>query len=411
MPPTALTSLAVKQAQPAGKTKRLYDERGLYLEISPAGGKWWRLKYRFAGKEKRLSLGVYPDISLKEARAARDEARRLIAQGVDPSARRKEIRRQRVVDAENSFEVVAREWFQKQAPIWSDIHQKNVISKLEKNIFPYLGHNTVAAVSAPNLLRVLRKIEERGAIETAHRTLSICGQVFRYAIATARAERDVAADLKGALPPVKRKHLPAIVDPERLGALLLEIDGYSGTLPVQCALKLAPLVFLRPGELRKAKWSDINLDDATWSFIVRKTMTPLIIPLARQSVEILRELEPVSGRHEYVFPNGRSPTRPMSENAVLAALRRLGIPKDEMCGHGFRATARTILDEQLGFRPELIEHQLAHKVRDPLGRAYNRTQFLEQRQNMMQVWADYLDDLRDGDSDRASNVTDFRRSN
>ena len=407
----ALTSLAVKQAQPAGKTKRLYDERGLYLEISPAGGKWWRLKYRFAGKEKRLSLGVFPDISLKEARAARDEARRLIAQGVDPSARRKEIRRQRVVDAENSFEVVAREWFQKQAPIWSDIHQKNVISKLEKNIFPYLGHDTVAAVSAPNLLRVLRKIEERGAIETAHRTLSICGQVFRYAIATARAERDVAADLKGALPPVKRKHLPAIVDPERLSALLLEIDGYSGTLPVQCALKLAPLVFLRPGELRKAKWSDINLDDATWSFIVRKTMTPLIIPLARQSVEILRELEPVSGRHEYVFPNGRSPTRPMSENAVLAALRRLGIPKDEMCGHGFRATARTILDEQLGFRPELIEHQLAHKVRDPLGRAYNRTQFLEQRQNMMQVWADYLDDLRDGDSDRASNVTDFRRNN
>ena len=407
----ALTSLAVKQAQPAGKTKRLYDERGLYLELSPAGGKWWRLKYRFASKEKRLSLGVYPDISLKEARAARDEARRLIAQGVDPSARRKEIRRQRVVDAENSFEVVAREWFQKQAPIWSDIHQKNVISKLEKNIFPYLGHDTVAAVSAPNLLRVLRKIEERGAIETAHRTLSICGQVFRYAIATARAERDVAADLKGALPPVKRKHLPAIVDPERLSALLLEIDGYSGTLPVQCALKLAPLVFLRPGELRKAKWNDINLDDATWSFIVRKTMTPLIIPLARQSVEILRELEPVSGRHEYVFPNGRSPTRPMSENAVLAALRRLGIPKDEMCGHGFRATARTILDEQLGFRPELIEHQLAHKVRDPLGRAYNRTQFLEQRQNMMQVWADYLDDLRDGDSDRASNVTDFRRSN
>ena len=407
----ALTSLAVKQAQPAGKTKRLYDERGLYLEISPAGGKWWRLKYRFAGKEKRLSLGVYPDISLKEARAARDEARRLIAQGVDPSARRKEISRQRVVDAENSFEVVAREWFQKQAPIWSDIHQKNVISKLEKNIFPYLGDETVAAVSAPNLLRVLRKIEERGAVETAHRTLSICGQVFRYAIATARAERDVAADLKGALPPVKRKHLPAIVDPERLSALLLEIDGYSGTLPVQCALKLAPLVFLRPGELRKAKWSDINLDDATWSFIVRKTMTPLIIPLARQSVEILRELEPVSGRHEYVFPNGRSPTRPMSENAVLAALRRLGIPKDEMCGHGFRATARTILDEQLGFRPELIEHQLAHKVRDPLGRAYNRTQFLEQRQNMMQVWADYLDDLRDGDNHRASNVTDFRRSN
>ena len=381
----ALTSLAVKQAQPAGKTKRLYDERGLYLEISPAGGKWWRLKYRFAGKEKRLSLGVYPDISLKEARAARDEARRLIAQGVDPNARRKEISRQRVADAENSFEVVAREWFQKQAPIWSDIHQKNVISKLEKNIFPYLGDETVAAVSAPNLLRVLRKIEERGAIETAHRTLSICGQVFRYAIATARAERDVAADLKGALPPVKRKHLPAIVDPERLSALLLEIDGYSGTLPVQCALKLAPLVFLRPGELRKAKWSDINLDDATWSFIVRKTMTPLIIPLAKQSVEILRELEPVSGRHEYVFPNGRSPTRPMSENAVLAALRRLGIPKDEMCGHGFRATARTILDEQLGFRPELIEHQLAHKVRDPLGRAYNRTQFLEQRQNMMQV--------------------------
>lgn len=389
-----LTSFSIKQARPAEKIRRLYDERGLYLEISPKGGKWWRFKYRFAAKEKRLSLGVYPNVGLKEARAARDEARKLVAQGVDPSVVRKNNSRQRADEIENAFESVAREWFHRQSAVWSDVHQKNVLSKLENDVFPWLGSEIIGGISAPQLLRVIRKIEDRGAIETAHRTLSICGQILRYGIATGRAERDVASDLKGALQPVRRGHLAAIIEPERFGELLREIYDYSGTVAVKCALRLAPLVFLRPGELRTAKWSDIDLNEATWSFVVRKTKTPLIIPLASQAITILRELEPVSGRYEYVFPNGRSSLRPMSENAVLAALRRLGIPKEEMCGHGFRASARTMLDEQLGFRPEVIEHQLAHKVKDPLGRAYNRTEFLEERREMMQRWADYIDELR-----------------
>ena len=392
--PMTLTSFSIKQARPAEKIRRLYDERGLYLEISPKGGKWWRFKYRFAGKEKRLSLGVYPDVGLKEARTARDEARKLVAQGVDPSVVRKNKSKQQNTDTENAFESVAREWFHRQSVVWSDVHQKNVLSKLENDVFPWLGREIIGGISAPQLLRVIRKIEDRGAIETAHRTLSICGQILRYGIATGRAERDVASDLKGALQPVRREHLAAIIEPARFGELLREIYDYSGTPAVRCALRLAPLVFLRPGELRTAKWSDIDLSEATWSFVVRKTKTPLIIPLASQTVNILQELKPVSGKYEYVFPNGRSPLRPMSENAVLAALRRLGIPKEEMCGHGFRASARTMLDEQLGVRPEVIEHQLAHKVKDPLGRAYNRTEFLEDRRQMMQRWADYIDELR-----------------
>ena len=344
--PMPLTSFSIKQARPGEKTKRLYDERGLYLEISPKGGKWWRFKYRFTGKEKRLSLGVYPDVGLKEARTARDEARKLVAQGVDPSIVRKNNSKQQNTDAENAFESVAREWFHRQSVVWSDVHQKNVLSKLENDVFPWLGREIIGGISAPQLLRVIRKIEDRGAIETAHRTLSICGQILRYGIATGRAERDVASDLKGALQPVRREHLAAIIEPARFGELLREIYDYSGTVAVKCALRLAPLVFLRPGELRTAKWSDIDLHEATWSFVVQKTKTPLIIPLASQAITILQELEPVSGRYEYVFPNGRSSLRPMSENAVLAALRRLGIPKEEMCGHGFRASARTLLDDQ-----------------------------------------------------------------
>ena len=276
------------------------------------------------------------------------------------------------------------------------MHAKNVLAKLEKNIFPWLGREAIAQVSAQSLLGIIRKVEDRGAIETAHRTLNICGQVFRYAIATGRAERDVSADLKGALPPVKTQHLAAVVDPERVGELLREIDAYQGTLTVQCALCLAPLVFVRPGELRTARWKDIDFKNEQWVYEVTKTKTSHIVPLATQSLAILRDIQPVTGSREFVFPSARSPRRPMSNNAILAALRRMGIPKDEMSGHGFRAVARTLLDEKLGFRPDIIEHQLAHQVRDPLGRAYNRTAHLEDRRRMMQVWADYLDGLRAG---------------
>lgn len=389
-----LTVTEVKNAKPGAKPQRLYDERGLYLEISPKGGKWWRFKYRIDGKEKRLSLGVYPDISLKDAREGREEARKLVAKKIDPSVRRKAEKDLRFSNGANTFEVVAREWWTKQIPTWSEIHAENVIARLEKNIFPWLGNRPIADITAPELLTVVRKIEDRGAIETAHRTLGICGTVFRYGIATGRAERDVAADLRGALAPVKKKHLAAVVDPKRVGELLLEIHAYEGTMPVQCALRLAPLVFVRPGELRTAMWVDIDLENARWTYEVTKTKTPHIVPLATQAVEILNEIRPLTGNREYVFPSARSPRRPMSNNAILAALRRMGIPKEEMSGHGFRAMARTILDEVLGFRPDIIEHQLAHQVRDPLGRAYNRTAHLPERQEMMQAWADYLEALR-----------------
>ncbi|MCZ6873077.1 MAG: integrase arm-type DNA-binding domain-containing protein [bacterium] len=390
-----LSATAVKNVAPGDKTKRLYDERGLYLEVSPAGGKWWRFKYRIDGKEKRLSLGVYPDINLKDARDRRDEARKLVANGIDPSAKRKAEKAVREESGANTFQVIAREWWSKQVSGWSEIHAENVLARLEKNIFPWLGREPIAAISAPDLLVVVRKIEKRGAIETAHRTLSICGQIFRYAIVTGRAERDVAADLRGALEPVRKKHLAAIVEPKRVGELLREINAYEGTLTVKCALRLAPLVFVRPGELRKARWADIDQHAAEWSFVVTKTETQHIVPLATQAIHILNEIQPLTRNREYVFPSARSPRRPMSNNAILSALRRMEIPKDEMSGHGFRAMARTILDEVLGFRPDIIEHQLAHQVRDPLGRAYNRTAHLAERRRMMQAWADYLDQLND----------------
>ncbi len=390
-----LTALEVKNAKSGPKPRRLYDERGLYLEVSTKGGKWWRFKYRIDGKEKRLSLGVYPDIDLKDARERREEARKLVAKGIDPSAKRKAERDLRSEHSENTFEAIAREWLARQIPSWSEIHTENVTARLEKNIFPWLGKRAIAEIKPQELLSVIRKIEERGAVETAHRTLSICGSVFRYGIATARAERDVAADLRGALQPVKPQHLAAVVEPARVAELMREIEGYQGTPTVRCALRLAPLVFVRPGELRTAKWEEVDLETGEWRFVVNKTQTPHVVPLARQAIAILKELEPLTGSREYVFPSARSPRRPMSNNAVLSALRRLGIPKEEMSGHGFRAMARTILDEILGFRPDIIEHQLAHTVRDPLGRAYNRTAHLDERRRMMQAWADYLE-KRDG---------------
>lgn len=389
-----LTVTAIKNAAPGQRTRRLYDERGLYLEVSPKGGKWWRFKYRIDGKEKRISLGVYPDIGLKEARDARNDARTLVARGIDPSAWRKAEKASRIESAANSFELVAREWHEKQALSWSEVHAGTVLSRLEVNVFPWLGRVPICDIRAADLLRILQPIEERGAIETAHRTLGICGQVLRYAVATDRAERDLSVDLRGALRPVKPKHLAAVTDPKRAGELMREIDAYQGTPTVGCALRLAPLVFVRPGELRTAKWADIDVDNAQWCYEVSKTTTPHIVPLATQAIEILNELRPVTGNQEYVFPSPRSPRRPMSNNAILAALRRMGIPKEEMSGHGFRAMARTMLDEVLGFRPDIIEHQLAHRVRDPLGRAYNRTAHLAERRNMMQSWADYLDELR-----------------
>ncbi len=407
-----LTDTAIRNAKPGAKPIKLFDERGLFLLVTPSGGKWWRFKYRFEGKEKLLSLGVYPDVPLasqtkkneetgkpqktKGARELRDEARELLAQGIDPGANRKAQKSAKADRAANSFEVIAREWFAKYAPNWVESHANRIIRRFEADVFPWIGDRPIADVTAPELLATVRRIEDRGALETAHRVLSNCGQVFRYAVATGRAERDPTDDLRGALPPVKGDHFASTTDPKRVAGILRAMDGYEGTLTVRCALRLAPLVFVRPGELRHAEWADIDLEAAEWRYIVTKTNTPHIVPLCRQAVEILRELHPLTGHGHFVFPGARSSARPMSENAILAAMRRMGIAKDEMSGHGFRAMARTILDEVLGVRPDYIEHQLAHAVRDPNGRAYNRTAHLPERQKMMQQWADYLDTLKVG---------------
>ncbi len=283
-----LTATKIRNAKPRPKSVKLFDERGLCLEVSPAGGKWWRLKYRFGGKEKRLSLGVYPDVSLKVARDRRDEARKLVAAGVDPSENRKAVKSSQTERQANSFEAVAREWFARHNPTWAPNHRDRILRRFERDIFPWIGGQPIAEVAAPRLLDLLRRIENRGAVETAHRALGNCGQVLRYAIATGRAERDISSDLRGALSPLQPEHFASVTDPRQVASVLRTIYAYEGTLTVQCALRLAPLVFVRPGELRTAECEDIDLDQAEWRFTVRKTNTPHIVPLCRQAVEILQ---------------------------------------------------------------------------------------------------------------------------
>ncbi len=387
----SLTDVKVRTTKSQEKAFKLSDEKGLFLFVTPNGGKYWRLKYRYQSKEKLLALGVYPDVSLAVAREKRDDARKLLASDIDPGEHRKVMKTATADRAANSFELVAREWFTKHSSNWVASHADKIIRRLERDVFPWLGAKPVAEITAPDLLAVLRRIENRGAIETAHRAMGNCGQVFRYAVATGRADRDPSQDLKGALPPVKGTHFAAQTDPQKFAELLKVINSYEGTLTVSCALRLAPLVFVRPGELRHAEWSDIDFEKEEWRYIVTKTDMPHIVPLARQALAILQELHPLTGAGRYIFPGARDTHRPMSDNAILAALRRMGVGKEEATGHGFRATARTLLDEVLGVRPDFIEHQLAHAVRDPNGRAYNRTAYLPERKKMMQDWADYLE--------------------
>ena len=393
-----LTDTEVRTAKPDSKPVKLYDEKGLFLLVTPTGGKWWRLKYRFGGKEKLLSLGTYPDIRLKDAREKRDDARKLLADSIDPGVNRKAVKQARSDLAANSLELITREWFAKFEPNWTAGHSDKIIRRFERDLFPKLGERPIADIKAPDLLACLRKIEERGALETAHRALQNCGQVFRYAIATGRAERDLSADLRGALPPVKGSHHAAITEPKAIADLLRAMDGYRGALVTQCALRLAPHVFVRPGELRQAEWSEFDLDKGEWNIPAErmKLREAHLVPLSTQAIAILREIQGQTGDGRYVFPSARTGERPMSNNAILASLRRMGYAKDEMSGHGFRAMARTILDEVLGVRPDYIEHQLAHAVRDPNGRAYNRTAHLSERRKMMQLWSDYLDKLKAG---------------
>ena len=392
-----LTDIAVRRAKAKKKPYKMYDAGGLFLLVTPSGSKWWRFKYRFNHKEKLLSLGTYPDISLKEARDRRDQERKKLANKVDPAIHRKAVHAAWAEGQANSFEVIAREWVNRQAAIWVPSNTNKIRRRLEVNIFPWLGPRPIADITAPELLVNLRRVEARGFVGVAHRILQTCGQIFRYAVATGRATRDPTPDLRGALQPMgKEKHRAAVTDPNAIGPLLRALYDYHGSVIVRCALRFAPLTFVRPGELRKAEWKEINLDKAEWNIPAErmKMKEPHLVPLSRQAVEILKELQPLTGRGTYLFPSPRSNQRPMSDNAVLSAMRRMGIPKEEMTGHGFRAMARTVLDEVLHVRPDYIEHQLAHAVRDPNGRAYNRTAHLPERRKMMQDWANYLDKLR-----------------
>ncbi len=393
---TPLAPLQVSNAKPKEKEYKLTDGGGLYLLVTPSGGKLWRLKYRFEGREKKLALGAFPEISLSAARRKREEAKGQIAQGVDPGAARKEKKAAELREQE-TFETVAREWHQQFQSKWAPKTAKAILKMMANNVFREIGDKPISLVDAPMLLNVLRRIEVRGANYTAHRVRGLCGQVFRYAVATGRTERDPSGDLKGALAPIKTTHRAATTDPKEVAPLLRMLYSYQGSMVVSCALRLLPLLFVRPGELRTMKWADVDLDKSEWSFMVNKTKTPHIVPLAKQAMTILWEIHPVTGDSVYVFPSARGNSRPMSDMAMNAALRRMGIDtKTEITGHGFRALARTILDEVLGFRPDFIEHQLAHAVRDPLGRAYNRTSHLKERKEMMQKWANYLDKLRTG---------------
>ncbi|HHA2390841.1 TPA: tyrosine-type recombinase/integrase [Stenotrophomonas maltophilia] len=391
-----LTDTAIRKAKPGPKPTKLRDGGGLYVQLNPDGSRWWRWDYRrpVTGKRNTLSLGTYPEVSLADARGRQAEARRLLASGIDPGERRKAAKVAGVEKAANSFEVVTREWLGKQK--WVESYRCKVVAWMDNDVFPWIGGRPVAELAAPDFLRVARRIEERGAIESAHRIMQNCGQVMRYAVATGRTDRNPVADLRGALAPPMERHHAAITDPRELGGLLRAIDGYAGDASTRAALRLAPLVFVRPGELRHAEWSEIDFDAGEWNIPAHKMKMrePHLVPLSSQAVAILRDLQPLTGHRQYVFPGGRSPKRPLSDNALTAALRRMGFDKETMTAHGFRATARTLLDEVLGWRPDLIEHQLAHAVRDPNGRAYNRTSHLPERRKMMQAWADYLDALR-----------------
>ncbi|MDE2599371.1 MAG: integrase arm-type DNA-binding domain-containing protein [Rhodocyclaceae bacterium] len=392
----ALAETTVRTAKATDKPYKLTDERGLYLLVNQTG-KYWRINYRFAGKQKTLALGVYPDTTLKQARAKRDEARSLLSDGIDPGEQKQKKKAERRLLAENSLSAVAEEWLGVVRSKLAANTLKNTKARLENNVLPWLGKRPIAEITAPDILAVLRKIASRGAIHTAHKAKHDLGQVFRYAIATGRAERDPTGDLRGALPAEKTTHFAAITDPKEVSALLRAIDAFKGSYQVQAALRLSPMLFVRPGELRTAEWAHIDLDKAEWRYTVSKTNTEHLVPLSTQAVAALEHLKALTGDGRYVFPGARTASRPMSDAAVNAALRRMGYDtKTEITGHGFRAMARTILHEELHQKPEVIEHQLAHRVTDNLGTAYNRTKFLKERKQMMQLWADYLDKLKAG---------------
>jgi len=390
-----LTDLQIRQLRPKDKPYKKSHKDGLYILVHPNGSKYWRLAFRFNRKQKTLPIGVYPDVTFREAKIAASEARTQLDNNIDPCLERKLEKINKDTNTENTFKAISREWHARHSDSWSAAHCKKLLARLENDVFPWLGDRPIAEIKPPELLTVIRRIENRGALDSAHRTLQTCGQIFRYGVATGRAEIDVCRDLKGALPPVAKDHFSAITEPEELAPLLRDMRAYSGSLITKTAMTMLPYVFVRPGELRRAEWKEIDFEEATWTIPAEKMKMKAehIVPLATQVVALLQELHPLTGKSDYVFHGARSVKRPMSENTILAALRNLGYTKEQVTPHGFRATARTLLDEVLDYPAHLIEHQSAHAVKDANGRAYNRTKHLPQRQEMMQVWADYLDGL------------------
>ena len=395
----ALTATAIDKLKPSDKPAgdKYRDAEGMYLLVTKAG-MYWRMDYRHAGKRKTLALGVYPAVSLAKARRRRDVAKELLADGIDPSQAKRDDKQAKADAAANTFEAVARAWMDKTKPTRAATTHSKLNTWLLKNVFPSIGSKPIGGISPREVLAMLQKIEARGTIDSAHQIKQLCGRIFRFAVASGWAERDVTVDLKGALAVPVQTHYAAITEPAHAGALLRSIDNYSGHAYAAAALKLSPLVFLRPGELRSAEWSEIDLDAAQWRIPAEKMKLRLehMVPLSTQAVKILRTVHPMSGHGKYVFPSIRTSERCMSENTINAALRGMGYSKEVMTAHGFRAMARTIMDEVLEERVDLIEHQLAHAVKDPNGRAYNRTAHLSARREMMQRWADYLDKLRKG---------------
>ena len=395
-----LKAASIKNLAPreGKKLTKYHDGEGLYLWSYDDGKKnykRWFFRYRFEAKSKpELLIGSFPAVSLAEARKQADEMREQLKEGINPADVRKAQKQSQKTAASNSFESIAREWHAVKMSDKSESHRKRVLVSLEKDVFPYLGSKIITEITPPELLSVARRIESREAYETCHRIISRCSEVFLYAIASGRADIDAAHSIKRALKPTITRHMAAVTEPARVGEILRMIDSYQGTLIVKSALKLAPILFVRPGELRQALWQDIDFNLAQWCFEASKTKQPHIVPLSRQALEILKELQLVTGNGRYVFPAPTSSNRPMSNNAVLAAYRRMGITTDELTGHGWRATARTLLDEVLKFDVPVIEMQLAHAVKDVHGRAYNRTTFIEERKEMMQKWSDYLSELK-----------------
>jgi len=400
----SLTATSVEKAKliVEGKSKKLTDGGGLYLLINQKG-KYWRYNFRFNGKFKTLSIGVYPEVSLKEARQYHEAAHSNVSKGIDPSVQKQIQKITRHKLGEATFEAIAREWYEEFKDTWVDTHGKRLISRLENDVFPWLGSRLIHEIEPPEVLDVMRRVQARGALESAHRVRQVVGQVFRYAVATGRATRDQTGDLRGAIPSHRKKHFAAIKDADELADLLKAIDHYKGTFIVRCALKISPLVMLRPGELRQAEWSEIDLETATWTIPVKRMKalkatkeeneTNHVVPLSRQAVEVFKEIYPLTGKWDFVFPGARSRKRPLSDNAIRTALRTMGFTNQQMTVHGFRATASTMLNE-MGFNPDAIEAQLAHKDSNEIRAAYNRAQYLDERREMLQKWADYLDELR-----------------